>query len=79
MLLDRKDHIINIFEVKFSEDEYAIDREYEKNLRNKLSVFRSVTGTKKALHLTMVTTYGILKNKYSGLCQEQVVLDDLFS
>ncbi|MBQ0071610.1 MAG: AAA family ATPase [Spirochaetales bacterium] len=78
MLLDRQDHIINLFELKFSEEEYAIDAKYEKSLRNKLSVFRYATGTKKALHLTMVTTYGLLRNKYSEICQEQITLDDLF-
>ena len=55
-----------------------IDREYEMNLRNKRETFRQVTGTKKTLNLTMITTYGIKNGKYSNLISGQVVLDDLF-
>lgn len=78
MVLDRKDHIINLLEAKFSDEEYIIDAQMEKKLRNKVSIFRAVTGTRKALHLTMITTYGVLKNKYSGVAGEEIVLDDLF-
>ncbi len=33
---------------------------------------------KKSLQLTMITTYGVKNNKYSGIVQSQVVLSDLF-
>lgn len=38
----------------------------------------STTGTKKSIHLTMVTTDGIARNKYAGEIQSQVTSDDLF-
>ena len=44
------------------------------NLRNKRETFRQVTGTKKTLNLTMITTYGIKNGKYSNLISGQVVL-----
>ena len=47
-------------------------------LRNKIETFRNATGTKKTLALTMITTYGVKKNKYSGIINNSIILDDLF-
>ena len=47
-------------------------------MQERRELFRSVTATRKALHLTMVTTYGIKKNSYSETIQSEVKLDDLF-
>ncbi len=46
--------------------------------RKRKEVFRSVTKTRKALHQTFVTTYGVKRNMYSGNVQSEVILDDLF-
>ena len=78
MLIDRRDNIINICEMKFSQSEYVIDIDYDAKLRNKMETFRKETKTKKALHLTMITTYGVKEGKYSNRIQSQVTLDDLF-
>jgi len=78
LLLDRKDGIINLCEIKYSKAEYAISAKEEASLRNKIAVFEAETSTKKAVHLTMVTTYGIAKNSHSGIVQSEVTLDALF-
>lgn len=78
LLIDRRDRVINVCEMKYSINEFTIDKEYEENLRNKLETFREDTGTKKSLHLTMITTYGIKRGMYSNRIQSEVVLDELF-
>lgn len=78
IVIDRRDKVINLCEVKFSNDEYAITSDYERNLRNKINAFRISTRTKSALHLTMITTYGIRQNAHSGIVTSQVCLDDFF-
>lgn len=78
LLIDRRDRIIDILEMKFSLDSYTITKEYDEVLRNKISVFREETGTKKALHLVMVTTFGLNTNMYSSRVQSVITLDDLF-
>ena len=55
-----------------------LDKTYDKILRNKVDRFRIVTSCKKSIQLTMITTYGVKKNKYSNLIGNQVLLDDLF-
>ena len=79
LLIDRKDQVINLCEMKYSLSEYAIDAEYEQKLRNKKSVFINTTNTRKAVHLTMVTTFGIKANAHSGIVQNEITLEDLFS
>lgn len=52
--------------------------EYDEKMRDKVSVFKEITGTKKAVQIVMVTTYGIKRNMYSARVQNEVTLDDLF-
>lgn len=78
LLIDRNDQTINICEMKFSSDEYEISADYEKRLRQKKSVFIAATNTRKAVHLTMVSTYGVKKNMHSDCIQNEVTLNDLF-
>ena len=78
MLIDRNDRIINICEMKFSVNEFEIDKEYQENLINKIESFRKTTGTKKTLQLTFISTFGVKKNMYSSKIQRQIILDDLF-
>jgi len=78
LVIDRKDGIINLCEIKFSRTQFAIDKDYEENLRNKIAAFQNETKTKKAVHLLMLTTFGLQKNKYFSIAQKEIVLDDLF-
>jgi hypothetical protein len=64
LLIDRKDATINLCEMKFSDGEFTIDKRYAEELRQKREVFRRVTGTKKTLLLTMVTSYGVAANAH---------------
>lgn len=80
LLIARKDQIINLFEIKFSLHEYIIDKAYANQLRNKLAVFKSETKTRNALHLGMITSYGIKKNAYADeLLQHSITMDSLFA
>jgi uncharacterized protein len=65
LVIDRRDEVINICEMKFSLRPFQIDKPYADVLNKKLSVFREQTKTKKALWLTMVTTYGVEENSYA--------------
>ena len=78
MLITRKDQVINLCEMKYSGAEYTITEKFDRALRNKISDLRMVTGTKYAIHPTLVTTYGMVENSYSQEIQAVVTLDDLF-
>jgi len=63
MLIDRKDNIINICEMKFYGDEFVIKKDYAKNLRTKREGLKAVLSTKKTIHITFLSTYGVFENQ----------------
>ena len=79
MLIDRADGCINICEMKYTKDEYVIDADYEQRVRDRASSFMASTKTKKALLHTFITLFGVKRNKYSGLANSEVTMDDLFA
>lgn len=79
LIIDRRDNIINLCEMKFSINPYTISKKYASELRDKVGVFKAETKTRKSVFLTMITTYGIKQNINStGLFQNEMKMDDLF-
>ncbi len=78
LLLDRRDGIVDVCEMKYSKSLYTITSGYADELVCKNDVFRSVTGTKKAIHSVMITTEGLSRNEYWSDVQAEIRLDDLF-
>lgn len=78
LLIERNDQIINLCEMKYATEEFVIDKKYDLQLRNKAAAFRAESKTRKAIHFTLITTYGMKQNEYAGLIQREVVMDDLF-
>ena len=78
LVIDRKDQVINLFEMKFSINTFTIDKKYDAVLRNKVDKFRQATKTKKALFLSLLTTYGLTPNQYSGMVQNDLTMDIFF-
>ena len=78
LVIDRNDNIVNLCEIKFSSGQYQIDKEYYDTMRNKKAAFANSTRTRKYVQTTMITTFGLKRNSYSGEIVSEVVLDDLF-
>jgi hypothetical protein len=79
LIIDRQDFCINICEMKFSANEFIIDKSYASELENKVSVFKTKTKTAKTIFLTLVTTFGIKKNEHvTRLIQNEITMDALF-
>lgn len=79
LLLDRDDNIINVFEMKFYNTEYALDKKYANELATKVNVFTASSKTKKSVFVTFITTYGLVANQYSRqFVQNELTMNDLF-
>jgi len=78
LIISRNDGIINLCEMKFTTEPFTLDAEYDNKLLQKRETFRQETATKKALHVTMVTSFGLTPGSYLGMVQSQITLDDLF-
>ena len=79
LIIDRRDQVINLFEIKYSINQLTITKDYDAVLRNKIASFKEATKTKKSIFLTMLTTHGIKPNEYStSIIQNQLTMDALF-
>lgn len=78
LLIDRADRIINLCEMKYSDSEFIIKKKDAEDLRRKMADFYEKEKVRKALHLVMVTTYGVKKNEYYNMVQNEVTMSDLF-
>lgn len=64
--------------MKFSIGEFTIDKNYDSSLRNKIATVTELTKGKRNPQMTLITTYGLKENQYSGRIQRMVTMDDLF-
>jgi uncharacterized protein len=80
LIIDRKDMVVNLLEVKFVGQAYEITKQYDAQLRTKVETFKQETKTKKSVFLTMLTTFGVKDGMYKwSVPQAEIVLDDLFA
>ncbi len=78
LLIDRADNVVNVCEMKFSNGLYEISEDEDLKLQTRMEAFANAVGDGKTIHLTMVTSRGLLPNAYSRNVQSEVVLGDLF-
>jgi hypothetical protein len=78
LLIDRRDGVINLCEMKYAKHPYTIGKAEASDLERKKSAFLLETGARSAIHITMVTTWGLEKKGYSSIAQSEIVLEDLF-
>lgn len=78
IIIERADKIVNICEVKYSQDEYSLNKEEYDKICKRKNVFIQETGLRHTPWLTMITTEGIARGKYTEMIQSQVRLDELF-
>ena len=78
LLIVRKDGVVNICEMKHTLHPYRISKDYDQELQHKKMALLAETGIRHAIHITMVTTYGLADGGYRASVQSEVMLDDLF-
>lgn len=64
--------------MKYTKSPFIIDAAYDEALHSKKAIFAMDTHTKKAVHLTMVSAEGVLRNSYSDGLQNIITAEDLF-
>lgn len=79
LLIDRSDGVINLCEMKYTKTPYKIDAADDAAMRNKQDRFIGDTHTGKAIHLTLVSAQGVVRNAFSDEIQAQITGDDLFT
>ncbi len=64
LLIDRRDHVISLCEVKFSKKPYKITKAYREELQRKIFAFQSASNTRKAIFPTLITTISLEPNEH---------------
>ena len=78
LLIQRRDQVINVCEMKYSLGEFVISKDYEEILRNKMQSFRDEMKPRDQMVLTLISFNGIKQNKYSDIVQAKVDGEQLF-
>ena len=79
LLIMRDDNIVNLCEIKFYSTPYSIDKEEETKMLHRVEMLKDTLSVKQTVHLTLITTFGLVQGKYSGKIQKVITIDDLFS
>lgn len=78
MLIDRKDNVVNMCEMKFYKEDFNVSKSYHDILMHRQNILCEHLPKRKVIHSTLITTYGLEYNEYSGDFQQVVTLEDLF-
>lgn len=79
LVIDRADRSVNLCEMKFSESELVIDKAYARELEHKRDAYREAFGDRKAVFLTLISTYGVRANDHAQrLGVRSLTMDALF-
>ena len=79
LLIDRDDNIVNLCEMKFLKDKFTINKSYDEKLRSRTQMLIDRLPKRATVHLTLITSYGLKYNEYSGEIQKLLTLDSLFT
>lgn len=79
LMLDRRDNVIDLFELKFYNETIRLDKNDALALREKMATFKRLTATRKQIFLNFLTTFGLVPNENSiGLVSKTLDMDVLF-
>lgn len=78
MIIERKDNVINMCEIKFYGDEVVVEKNYDRILRHRQALLAEEVSPQMAIHSTLITTYGLKYNEYSGDFIKVIDMNSLF-
>jgi len=78
LVIQRRDHITNLCEIKYTDQPFQISAEYEQTLLNKAQIFREETGSEQALKTVLISAEGLSGTAHREHIAHVITLDDLF-
>ena len=78
MLIDRNDGIVDLCEMKYTKDAYALSEDEWEKISRRRGALRSVLPPSKAIHVVMITDRPMTRNKWSDEVMAFLTADDLF-
>lgn len=78
LLIERNDNLINMCEIKYYGSEFVVNKEYYHVLLRRQEILAQEVSPKISIYNTLITTFGLTYNEYSGVFTNVITLDDLF-
>lgn len=78
LLLSRNDNVMNMCEIKYYGGEFFVSKSYYAVLLRRQEILMEAVSEKTAVHSTLITTFGLQRNEYSGVFTNVITMDELF-
>lgn len=78
LLIVRNDNVVNMCEIKFYSGEFEVDKDYYKTLLNRETLLSKELPAKMVVRNTLITTFDLKRNEYSGVFTNVILMDDFF-
>ena len=78
LLIVRNDNVINMCEIKYYGDKFVVSKDYYHTLLHRLDILSKEISPKHTVHGTLITTFGLTYNEYSGVFSNTITLEDMF-
>ena len=78
LLISRNDNVINMCEIKYYGGMFKVNKDYYIKLLKRQTILAENVSPKVAIHSTLITTFGLMQNEYSGAFTNVIAMDDLF-
>ena len=79
LLITRNDNIINMCEIKYFSRKFTVNKDYYQKILARQSILAENVSPKIAIHSTLITTFGLVRNEYSSAFTKVITLEDLFN
>ncbi|MCR5783558.1 MAG: ATP-binding protein [Clostridia bacterium] len=79
MLISRNDNVINMCEIKFYSGDFCVSKDYYKTMLQRQEMLLEEISPKSVVHTTLITTFGLKRNEYSGVFTNVITMEDLFA
>lgn len=78
LILNRKDNVVNLCEIKFYNNELVLNKDMHLNLMNKANALSRFVNKRSSIQKVLITTFGLKNSQYLSDFSNVIVLDDLF-
>ncbi|MBP3208366.1 MAG: ATP-binding protein [Oscillospiraceae bacterium] len=79
LIISRRDHIVNLCEIKFSIHPFTVDQKYYNIILDRAAEIKEHVPPTTAIHNTLISTFGVKENRYSKVFTNVITLEDLFT
>lgn len=78
LLIDRRDDVLSLCEMKFYSDEFRMTADYAKKIHVKREGLKALSSPKKHVEVVFISTFGVVDNEYSSDYVDHDLRMDIF-